>query len=327
MGKVVVFLLAAVVLTAVVYVVQNQVPGSGSVNFSSPFLKDYRDLLPPLPEGFGELEPHSVVRFETDSSGTRVEFNARGTETPSVPPPPPPEQPSVVPPYGFTLAQLSPFYKKFSIADIVTFRGRNETTRFSIVADRSLDQQVSVTGWVLKGRYGELARIPTALSLYSIDAPGMAENVTLGSGDSVMIIGASSPAGENFRLNLCTGYLNTRFSNTFEPRLPEQCPRLFQPADYAHLGGTCRSFVSGFGGCRVPTTEEINAYAFYDNGACSQFLARFRYGECVNRFRSRADFYSGEWRVWLNRYIDLRYDHDRLLLFDRNGLLVAEYDY
>ena len=55
MGKVVVFLLAAVVLTAVVYVVQNQVPGSGSVNFSSPFLKDYRDLLPPLPEGFGEL--------------------------------------------------------------------------------------------------------------------------------------------------------------------------------------------------------------------------------------------------------------------------------
>ena len=129
-----------------------------------------------------------------------------------------------------------------------------------------------------------------------------------------------SPAGLNFRLNKCTGYLNETI--TFKPALPRNCPRVSR-SDISTLDGTCQNFIDSIGACKTPSANEVNVL----NNACRDFINNhFNYASCYDNYYKNADFFSSEWWVWVSKNI-LDPSHDRLLLYDKQGLLVHEYTY
>ena len=61
---------------------------------------------------------------------------------------------------------------------------------------------------------------------------------------------------------------------------------------------------------------------------CRNFInERFGYPVCFEQNRLRPNFLSDEWRVYVNRSSILDPLHDRVLLLDRNSLLVDMYTY
>jgi|GEM_PF-1688646 hypothetical protein len=316
------FLFVLVVIGAIAYVGIQQFRG-GEITFFSTLFEKHREWLPSLPDWakltFSPITPFTV---ETATSGGSTAPRPTPKPTPVQEPP----KPTVVPPQGFTVSQLSPSYKAVSLASVRAAQGNFDTANVTLRADYSLSAPIDITGWVIRGNRGELARIPRAASIYPPSGLLSESDIVLGKGEYVEIYsGAVSPVGRNFRLNQCTGYLNSSF--TFNPRLPEACPSMYDRSEIIGLSGECQSFIMSFGGCRIPTTAEVNRYSTQDGGACRSFLDRFGYGSCYNKHNGKSGFLSSEWRVWIRDRMNFDPLHDRVLLYDRSGLLVNEYVY
>lgn len=237
----------------------------------------------------------------------------------------PPEsiKPAIVPPVGFSVNQLSPYYGQVEIGYPSQGSSYNPS-QFSLRSNYSLGSPIDITGWTLKSNKGTLS-IPRAVS--DFDPSGLASDgdIVLNESEYVNFYSNFSPVGYGLRLNECTGYLNNTYK--FNPTLPSNCPSMYNRSDIATFSGLCQSLILSMWGCSVPSPDQINSVP--DNeGSCRSFLTnRFNYRGCYNYHRSDANFFSKEWRVWLRSQMNFDWDHDRLLLFDRAGLLVDEYVY
>ena len=231
------------------------------------------------------------------------------------------------PPAGFTAAQLSPYYGKVRLNWVRPAYGSSGVAEFSLSSALQSGESLAITGWRLASNKSAYAAvIPQAVFDYKplgalIDGP-----ITLTSGSRVSVIGGVSPLGKNFQLNKCTGYLNDLYA--FNPSLPSNCPTPYDRSEITTFPGNCQSFILSLYGCRTIKPDDINRAAGYQDAACRAFLDRFNFNACYERHSQNADFYSGEWRVWLgNIFIPFDREHDRILLFDDRGLLVDQYVY
>jgi len=84
------------------------------------------------------------------------------------------------------------------------------------------------------------------------------------------------------------------------------------------LGG-CKAVDYSFYNSLLTGTSEGNICRAYLNTVAT-------YGSCFEKYSQDKDFLSSEWRLWVNNDI-LDSQHDRLNLFDNNGLLVSDYVY
>ena len=94
-----------------------------------------------------------------------------------------------------------------------------------------------------------------------------------------------------------------------------------------NFSGRCQSFILSLGSCEEPTPSELNEYSVENDLGCRSYLDTLNYTGCYRTYRYTANFFSNEWRIWLNQAMPFDQQHDRVLLFDRNGLLVNEYVY
>ncbi|OHB21424.1 MAG: hypothetical protein A2939_03835 [Parcubacteria group bacterium RIFCSPLOWO2_01_FULL_48_18] len=231
-----------------------------------------------------------------------------------------------VPPSGFQLKDLSPFYGKawLSISGGWWYGSGFPSVEVGSRA-ASGESKLNITGWRIKSNRDEIT-VPQAVEIVYPGGVGAAQDIMLASNQFARIFltggSAGSQLGYNIRLNMCTGYLNETYG--FDPALPVSCPRPSW-SDDDHLPGYCQDYIAQISTCTTP--QDMPLY-IQNEEPCRNFInERFGYPVCFEQNRLRPNFLSDEWRVYVNRSSILDPLHDRVLLLDRNSLLVDMYTY
>lgn len=264
-------------------------------------------------------------------SSSSTSFRPGGSYAPplSSEPVPPPEgggaqvyeeelSPSDIPD-GFTLADLSPYFKKVRIGSVSPgYSGSYE--QMSLYVYSGLEGSIKVSGWQLRSNKGSQT-VPKAVNFYEPSGLSQEEDIYLENGHTLYMYSAVSPVGRNLRMNKCLGYLEDYLD--FTPPLPQTCP-VIDRSEISRFSGQCQDVLLSVGPCRLPP---VNPPVPFNDYACRSFLDTLNYGGCVSRYRRDSDFLGKEWRVWYGTSDVLDNRHDRLLLFDENGKLVDVYSY
>lgn len=237
-------------------------------------------------------------------------------------------------PFGYTREQLSPYFEKiriisaFSGIGFLGLGGQEQPVEIKIYANLyGDDSAINITGWRVKSNRREFA-IPGAIEIYKPSGLNGEKDIILTSSAYVNIYSNTSVINKNFRLNKCTGYLENYYD--FNPSLPQNCPLIYGSRyEISHLSGECQNYLFSLGGCKAVDYFFYNSLPGNDQGnACRAFLNTVAtYGNCFQKYSQDKDFLSGEWRIWVNQQNFLDSQHDRLGLFDKDGLLVSDYVY
>ncbi|MDP3948995.1 MAG: hypothetical protein Q8Q17_03570 [bacterium] len=221
-------------------------------------------------------------------------------------------------PSGFSIKDISPYFGKIRISASPGYSGSYSQIRISDNMQSS-EGTVNITGWLMKGNRGN-QYIPQAVSIYSPSGLTPQSDIYLKNGDVLTIYSTYGAIGVNLRLNKCIGYLAN--TNKFNPPLYQGCPYLNR-SEIINFTGQCQNYILSLGSCQMPAANPpipINDYS------CAQFLSKLNYGGCFEKHRNDYDFLSNQWYAWSgSQFLDFQHDH--LLLFDRQGLLVTEYAY
>ena len=127
----------------------------------------------------------------------------------------------------------------------------------------------------------------------------------------------------NFRENLCTGYFDE--TSIFTPSLYHSCPRPDRK-DLIGFSDSCINIISYANSCRTIAPSYPSRVP--DSECASYISAHFNYAGCVADYRNRADFYSRNWLIWMQRSADFfRNTVDHIILKDQQGRGVDEYNY
>lgn len=225
--------------------------------------------------------------------------------------------PSQIPP-GFSIRDLSPYFGQVRIS--ASPGSPSYYSQITLYANFAVSGgSLNVTGWLLRGNRGS-QYVPQAIDVYDPSGMSPQTDVFMKSGDILTIYSNTSAIGVNFRLNKCIGYLAN--ANNFVPRLPLSCP-VVNRSEIINFTGQCQNYITSLASCQMPAPNPpISIYDY----SCRAYLDQLNYGGCFSKHRNDYDFLSNRWYAWSgSQFLD--YSHDRMLLFDRNGLLVAEYTY
>ncbi|MDO8557195.1 MAG: hypothetical protein Q7R98_01910 [Candidatus Jorgensenbacteria bacterium] len=284
--------------------------GTGKISFGEKF--SFLTLTPP---GGMRLS----VPASAPSPSVQVQFQQPASQVGA-------QQPT--PPTGFSASQLSPFYGMVKINQVRPSYGYADPSEFTLSSNYQNPETIDITGWRLASNKSMYAAIiPQGVANYSPTGPLYDGDIIIDSGTTVNVSSGISPIGKSFRLNGCTGYLNEMYK--FSSSLPSNCPTSYDRSEITTFNGNCQSFILSQYGCHTPTPDEINRAAGYQDTACRAYLDRFSFNSCYRTHSTESNFFSHEWRVWLNLQTPLQFDsqHDRILLLDIKGLLVDQYVY
>ncbi len=226
-------------------------------------------------------------------------------------------------PKGFTLAQLSPYFREVQFGTISygTSYSYGEIALYASLpsAQAKSGQTIDITGWKIQSnRGGEY--IPQAIALYDPSGLSAPSDIRVKDGDVVYLYSTSAPY--NLRLNKCIGYISNSIKSS--PALPNTCP---YPSNSSlpNVTGACENYIQTLGGCQQPVWP--NPYVPQNDYTCQDYLNNnFNYKSCFEAHLGDADFLSNQVWVWTGSNIIDQY-HDTVNLFDNNGLLVAQYSY
>lgn len=215
-------------------------------------------------------------------------------------------------------AARSSYSGKITISSV---SGTSETPEFEsiIIENRDQAEKISITGFTAENSRGERFVVPKGYDLPGFSAPAQ-DPIFLKPGERAIITVGRQEKYTDFRPNLCTGYLDEL--SKFSPSLSHQCPRP-DTRRLTNLSDRCLRIIDAASSCRRPSFE-----GFVDSD-CSAYLSdNLNYAGCVRNYRPRADFYSREWLVWMQRSSEfLRNVHDKVILRDPQGKIVDEYSY
>lgn len=310
-GKIFLFLLFALIVIVGISFAYSQSKGSLrlSINLKNPILRSI-------------LWQDPVVSTTTEKEITPPKEIEK---EPAITTPPP--KPLPTPPDGFSIAELSPSWKKVRIRNVTPPNSSNYSflNGFTLRAESENTEKVSITGWRIRGNRKIDVYIPKAAPDYGISGLPTEETILLSPSDYVVFYSTQSPVGRNFRLNSCTGYLGN--TNTFTPSLSRACPTPYVNSELVTLSGNCQNFIRSLGTCPLIKANDINRFSGSNDAACRAILDRFSYGVCYNAYHNDSRFFSHEWRVWLGNPMPFDPQHDRILLYDASGFLVDQYIY
>jgi len=241
--------------------------------------------------------------------------------------PTPTEQPKIDPseiPYGFTLTQLSPHYRKIRITRVWP-NSESSQGLITISAYLSGEETIPITGWTLRSNRGSTMVIPAATEVYDPSGILRPAVVRLKNEEYVNIYSGTSPFANGFRINKCMGYLNKVYETN--PALPYWCPYDVDRSYITRFTGKCQDYILSLDLCDTP---DLNRDEVRNDRDCRAYLESLdlTYRGCFMRHRADSDFFDAEWRLWAGeKFLNMDVEHDRIHLFDEKGLLVDEYVY
>ncbi|OGZ30259.1 MAG: hypothetical protein A2931_04580 [Candidatus Niyogibacteria bacterium RIFCSPLOWO2_01_FULL_45_48] len=190
-----------------------------------------------------------------------------------------------------------------------------------ISADYSNTEPVNISGWRLENRDKDYFIIPKGASLPYTAQVNIQGDIKLSPGEKAIIITGKSPFNTSFRPNICAGYFNRLYE--FKPRLPEDCPDPDKEAGVSAQNNACFSYLKTLSKCQTPNLSSAPSDV---NFACREFVEqRLNYAGCVEAHKNEAEFFSKEWRVYLEQNEEAWSNvRETIKLFDQNSNLIAE---
>lgn len=190
---------------------------------------------------------------------------------------------------------------------------------------------VTITGLSFRSGVSRLSySISTAWVLPFLNATGEGDVVTLRPGERAYLISGRSPLAlstrkpntTSFQLNKCTGYLERGLD--FTPALPRDCPLASKeplPTGGYELSDACTDYLARIPRCTVPGAVPANLSG---DGGCQSYVAtKVNYATCVENHKDDADFYRGEWHIYLGRSAPLWRSRNEIVeLYDTEGKLI-----
>lgn len=215
---------------------------------------------------------------------------------------------------------------------------------------------VTITGWRLKNagdarryptdygyRQGQSAIIPiqTGALLLLPSGLGVQQSITLAPKERAVVLSGgilrSRPIKiqTNFKVNKCSGYLEALPEYKFYPSIKLQCPDPESEPEVANFEDKCYDFIRRMSRCHTPEfNESQNDKPANVDGVeglsrtCRNFLKeRYNYTSCVARHGQDEDFYTDEWRVFLNVGALWFNSRETISLYDELGRLVDRISY
>jgi hypothetical protein len=234
------------------------------------------------------------------------------------------QKPTIIPPAGFALSELSQYYGQVKISS-VSRGGSGSYNYFILSTSYSLSKPIDITGWHLKSNTGYVL-IPTAVPDYSPGGVALSADIILNKSQKVTFYSNGSPLVTNLRVNKCLGYLNNTYK--FNPILQNNCPQMYSRPEISSFTGACQNLIISLQNCSSPKPDDLNKLSAYADIACKDFInKRFNYNGCYYSHHGDADFFKDEWIVWLGGLLNFDPSHDQLNLFDSKGLLVDQNTY
>lgn len=170
----------------------------------------------------------------------------------------------------------------------------------TIAAPKSNHSPYNLTGLILRStESGRSITIGSAATLPQLSyAPK--DNIFLYPGERAYIITGHSPKAYSFRVNKCTGYFEQYVD--FEPYLPIKCPYLRNedlPKKPNQFPDNCLDYIDSIPRC---TEIQFKDLPISLSSQCRDFIAeKTTYQSCVSIHKYDDDFYSDEWRIYLER--------------------------
>lgn len=209
-------------------------------------------------------------------------------------------------------------------------------------------EPINITGWsLLNGRNRNvvasgIARLkgvanqvylPEARMVYLTRGFDILSPIRLVSGDEVIITTGRTPYvgsySGSFKTNKCLGYLEDD-DEEFYPRLKNRCPDPEIEPGIEFVDNNCREFIEDMSVCHVP---EFRRDVVDDDDSlstqCRTYLRdHYNYNGCVANHINDKDFYTNQWRVFLNRPWEMWAKGDEVItLLDDKGLVVDRRSY
>lgn len=213
-------------------------------------------------------------------------------------------------PRGLDVAALlvSPYYRRVVMGSL-------HSREISLYGNFShTTGTINVTGWTVRANNGSLI-VPQAINIY--DPFGFSEerDIQLRPGDRVRMFSSAGAVMKNFRINRCLGYLHD-----FVPALPRSCPKPYpSPEEFYSFSGVCQDYIHSLSYCALPPADPPVPKTDY---ACRDYLKTINFRSCYDRHRGDADFLGNEVWTWVGNIGFLDERHDRVLLLDRDGMVV-----
>jgi hypothetical protein len=322
-NKIIIILFGVFVLGLVIFVVQSNFLGKIGAPFASLFNYKASSWFVPVSSTLSAggsstvfsapvVKPVSVPS-NSSSGSTNVNGQTQSVVTTTIP--------ASDIPKGFTLAELSPYFKKITFGGVSAGNSYSYGTISLLSYGLSASDTVDITGWQIKTNRSD-EYIPQAISFYDPSGLAAASDIVIKQNQNVYIYSSSGPF--NLRINKCIGYIGN--SNKFTPSLPQNCPYIDQSA-ISKMGftGACENYIYSLGTCQVPNLN--NAQIANTDYACRDYVENhFNYRACVEAHATDADFLSNQWWIWMGSSPLDQY-HDTVNLFDTKGLLVTQYSY
>jgi hypothetical protein len=224
-------------------------------------------------------------------------------------------------PNGYTAQNLSAQFRKVRISSVAN-REVSSTNAPEVTLSENIgsgDAAVTVTGWQIKTN-SDTFTLPRAAKVYKTTGSSLSP-ITLANGQSVLVIGNTTPIGAHFMGNSCMGYLNQQFS--FVPQLRNLCERPTK-MQIQTFSGACQNYIFSLNNCAAGNASDARIPS--DDAACRSYIADLNYDGCVTRNQSNANFSTNIWNVWAGKpLVDPL--HDQVLLLDGSGKLVDYYVY
>jgi hypothetical protein len=230
-------------------------------------------------------------------------------------------------------SKRSPYYGKIRTSGISGLYSNNPDRQY-IYLSTNLDKNetIKITGWYLKSEVTGYYVIIGKAALLPFPFTNTESDVILERGDRVYLTKGFSPIGISFRTNECTGYFEE--NRAFYPSLSLECPRpsdeklpVFS-SDY-DANDECLNTIERIPRCSTVDSEFIRDLPDTVPLACKTYMTtQINYNTCVALHFSDTDFPGNEYRLYLNKFGPLwRQTHDKIDLYDENGLVVDTISY
>jgi hypothetical protein len=209
----------------------------------------------------------------------------------------------------------------------------NRTEYLTIRASSNNKAAIAITGWrvvsAIRNKDGSIqeAYIGNASQLPVVGEVNPVYGVTLAPGGIAYLVTGASPFGISFKVNKCSGYLS-QFQE-YTPALARSCPlpiddlRLIdQKVPYVNA---CDEYLRQLPQCTAIFSTTPKEYGT----ECDQFIKHeLTYNGCIDNHRYRPEFYTKEWRIFLNKQNELwRNKREIIKLLDNEGKTVDMMSY
>lgn len=228
---------------------------------------------------------------------------------------------------------LSPYHDKIRMSGISGLHQDDPNQEYiTFFTNLKKDEEVNITGWFLKSEVTGYTLAVGKAALLPIPFNKTESDVILKQGDIAYLTKGFSPVGISFKTNECTGYFQE--DRQFYPSLPTDCPaprdeKLPNFSNDLDSNDECISLIETISRCTTKNSRFIRDLPDTITNSCKTYITtQINYNACVTKHLNDEKFAGSEYRLFFNRFGPLwRKTHDKINLYDQNGLLVGGTSY